>query len=475
MGGMTYLPSVRIRLTIIGCLLLLVYAGMAWMSQSFVYGQDHHQRPILEFLALYASAFVLYVLALRLLPSSPWCRSDFILILGFAFLFRALLLCSNPIQESDFYRYLWDGKVVVSGLNPYGLAPSTIAAHEEGSREYFQIVASDPTFADILARINHPWVPTIYPPLAQGVFGLAALAAPGSLLGLRLIFLSFDLGICLVMIDIIRRLGRSAVWVLPYAWSPLVIKETVNSAHYDVLPTFFFLAAISCLFRKKWGLAHVNLALATLGKIYPLLLLPFFVWRTKTICGWLRASCGIGVVAVVLFAGYAPFLGAGRGLWQGAAVFVEQWQTNSFLFPLFLTVVQNRWLVNLTVAAVLGGLVVGLLWREDVDDERSFLRRIFVTLGALFLLSPVADPWYFVWLAPFLCVFPSPAWILLSGLLGLYYLSFYFVYQHTGETFRWIVWLEYLPFYSLLLWEWRKGRSTDASSSFTESTSRISF
>src|SRR5262249_55314588 len=162
---------------------------------------------------------------LSLLPSAPWRRCDLILILGFACLFRILLLSSNPIQESDFYRYLWDGKVVASGLNPYGIAPSTIIAHEEGSRVYFQIVETDPTFARILFRIIYPWVPTISPPLAQGVFGLAALAASGSLLGLRLIFFGFDLGICLIMIGLLRRLGHSVVWVVPYAWSPLVVKE----------------------------------------------------------------------------------------------------------------------------------------------------------------------------------------------------------------------------------------------------------
>src|SRR5258708_1922291 len=38
---------------------------MAWISQSFVYGLGHGHRPILFFLAFDASAFVLYVGALR--------------------------------------------------------------------------------------------------------------------------------------------------------------------------------------------------------------------------------------------------------------------------------------------------------------------------------------------------------------------------------------------------------------------------
>ncbi len=470
---MPYLPPVRTRLLAFGCFLLLIYVGMAWLSHSFVYGLGRDQRPILLFLALYGSAFVLYVSALRSLLQPSCGRQDRTLLLGFAFLFRALLLLSNPIQEDDFYRYLWDGKVLASGLNPYGIAPSAIVAHEEGGNDYSQIIPSDPTFALILARINHPRVPTIYPPLAQGVFALAALAAPGSLLALRFLFLGFDLGICVVLLRLLRHLDLSPAWILVYAWSPLVIKETINSAHYDVVPTFFFLMAVWSLLRDKWAVAHVHLALATLGKLYPVLFLPFFVYRTKARFGWCKTTYGIGVVGAVIVAGYAPFLGAGRGLWQGVATFAEAWQTNSFVFPLLLAIVRNRWLANLMVVAALGGLMVTLLRDEDVDNDYSFLRKIFITLGAVFLLSPVADPWYFIWLAPFLCVFPSRAWILLSGLLGLYYLSFYFMYHHITETFRGVVWLEYTPFYGLLWWDWRSGRSTHASSSFAKPTFRI--
>jgi hypothetical protein len=439
-------------------LLLPVYSSIAWLSQSFVYGVERHHRPILLFLSLYACAFLLYAFALRSLEHSSWQRHDTVLMLGFALCFRALLLLSNPIQESDFYRYLWDGKVLASGLNPYGVAPAAVLAHEGDAQAYVQIAASDPTFSLILTRINHPRVPTIYPPVAQGVFALVALVAPGSLLALRLVFLGFDLGICVILLKLLRHLHLSPTWVLAYAWSPPVIKETINSAHYDVVPTFFFLLAVWRLLQNKWTSAHVSLALAILGKLYPVLLLSFFVWRTKTQGGWSKVVHGIGVLGAVLVLGYAPFLGAGSGLWQGAVTFAAEWQTNSLVFPLLLTMVPQRWLANLTVAIVLSGVVFTQIRGADSNDDSSLLKKMFIVLGVLFLLSPVADPWYFIWLAPFLCVFPSRSWILLSGLLGLYYLSFYFMYQHQAELFRWVVWAEYLPFYGLLWWDWRRGK-----------------
>lgn len=465
--------SPRVQLLLCGGVSTLLYAGMALLSRQFVYGEGHSQRPILAFLALFASVFLCYVIAIRLLRCSSWRQADVRYVLGFAVLFRGLLLFSNPIQEDDFYRYLWDGNVVIHGLNPYGLAPSAIMQRVEGSHEYAQIIESDPSLALILSRINHPWVPTIYPPLAQGVFAFAALVAPGSLLALRLVFFLFDLGLCLLLVALLRHLGSSTVWVLVYAWSPLVVKETINSAHYDVAPTLFLVLTAALMLQRRWLLAHVGLACATLGKLYPLLLLPLLVRRTKALYGWPQALAGIGIVIAVIMAGYLPFLNAGAGLWQGTVTFAEEWQTNSFLFPLLLALVGNRWQANLLVVMGLGGVLTALLRWNDRTDDRAFLWSLFVVLGALFLSSPVGNPWYFLWITPFLCVFPLRSWLLLSGLLVLYYASFFFMYHRMTETFRWVGWLEYVPFYSLLVWEWRIQWRTRGTAALAESTHRV--
>jgi hypothetical protein len=495
--------SARLRLLGFGMSSLLVYGGIAWLSHAFVYGQGHRQRPIFPFVGLYAGAFVLYLLSLRGLAWLPRQRLDGLLVLGFAVLFRVALLFSNPIQEDDFYRYLWDGKVVASGLNPYSVAPLAVreqTGEDEGIQRYARIPAQDARFALILTRINHPEVSTIYPPLAQTVFALTALVAPGSLVALRLVFLGFDLGICGLVLAVLKYLDASRVpgarfvlrqacpersrraqyerllpdpvtlslskgagplLVFVYAWSPLVIKETINSAHYDGVPTFFLILALLLALKRTTLLAHASLALAILGKVYPLLLLPVFLWRAWITEGRTRAFLGLGVVVAIVAFGYAPFLDAGPLLWQGTLAFAERWQTNSLIFPLLHALIGERWVTNTAIALVLGGTVLTVLRRYDMGEERTFLWANFLILGTLFLLSPVGNPWYFLWLVPFLCLFPFRSWLLLSGLLGLYYLSFYFIYRGTAETFRWVVGLEYLPFYGMLVWEWYATRRVD--------------
>jgi len=445
---------------------------MAWLSLAFVYGQGHRQRPILLFLGLYAIIFVSYFVALRSL-SRPLRRSAALwLIIGFAILFRAALLWSHPIQEDDFYRYLWDGSVVAHGLNPYRFTPSEVQkskGENQTIEPYDRIGEEDAALAVILARVNHPEVPTIYPPLAQAVFGLSALLAPGSLLALRLAFLSFDLGLCGLIVALLRHLEISPFYCLIYAWSPLVIKETMNSVHYDVVPTFFLVLALLLSLKQKVLLAHVSFAFAVLGKIYPLLLLPMFLWRTWQTRGHLHAFLGFGVALLVIAFGYAPFHDAGASLWRGTLTFAGQWQTNSLLFPFLRALVGERWIANGIVILALSGVVAVVLARGALQAGREFLWSVFLVLGALFLLSPVGNPWYFLWLVPFLCVFPLQSWLLLSGLLGLYYLSFYFSYHQAKETFRWVIWLEYAPFLVMLLWEWLTLRSLHGFTSPPES------
>ena len=448
-------------LTVLGGLSLVLYAVIACLSQSFSYGHGYQDRPILGFVGVYGLVFIVYAVAVWRVKRQATEAVPFTLVLIFAALFRLVVLFSEPIQEDDFYRYLWDGKVVASGLNPYRFTPREVQTDngKEGPLQpYRELTETDARFALLLSRVNHPDVPTLYPPVAQAVFGLAALIAPGSLLALRLIFFCFDLVVCGVIVKLLCHLGRSPLWVLIYAWSPLVIKETINSSHYDVVPTFLLVLALLALVTGRLSVGFLSLGGAILGKVFPVVLLPLFAFHAWRRYGLGKACGGLVLTSLVVACGYAPFVAAGSGLWQGFVTFAEHWQTNSFVFPLLHQMVTDRWLANGIVAGCLAGAVwVALRWNREGNDV-GFLRGCFFVMGTLLLLSPVGNPWYFLWVLPFVCLFPRVSWLLLSGLLGLYYTAFYFLYRGEPEMFRWVVWLEYLPFYAVLAWEARRMR-----------------
>jgi hypothetical protein len=94
------------------------------------------------------------------------------------------------------------------------------------------------------------------------------------------------------------------------------------------------------------------------------------------------------------------------------------------------------------------------LRKEPENPEpRAVLEPLFIIMALVFLVSPVQNPWYLCWVVPFLCIFPWRAGILLTGLVGLYYLDFYFDYQDINQYTPWIPWFEYIPFYLFLIWE----------------------
>ena len=453
-----------VPLILLGAGALLLYGVITWLSYSFIYGQGHLHRPIFLFLTVYAGIFVCYFLAvyqlLRL--SGQGAKSRIVLLIAvFGLLFRATLFFSQPIQEDDFYRYLWDGAVVASGLNPYQFAPLRVQqqlekkAAEAPLQPYVQLAEQDAQLSFVLSRVNHPHIPTIYPPFAQAIFGLTSWIAPGSLSALRLVFLAFDLGICGLLLVLLRHLALSPLLLVVYAWSPLVIKETMNSTHYDVVPTFCLVLAVVLMVKGRGVLAHISLAAAVLGKLYPVLLMPVFFARMWKAHGCGRALLGLSAAGAVLIVSYAPFWQVGQALWTGTRTFAEQWQTNSLIFPGIVAVVDERWLANVLVGLGLGGAVLLVSYRSERHDDRQFVWSNGLMLSLMFLLSPVGNPWYFICLVPFLAIFPFRSWLLLSGLLSLHYVSFYYLYRGRLETFH--IWLEYVPFYGMLAWEWWHG------------------
>ena len=202
----------HLYLAVLGLLSLVLYLGLTILSKDFNWGEGYSKRPILEYLAVYFSLFSLYVLACLSVFKSSWTKEKFWIIIAFGLLFRFAILPSQQIQEDDVYRYLWDGKVFANGINPFKFSPEEINQYKSikvQNPEYFRThydkteqnelaILNDLKWESDIAlrymeRINHPSVPTIYPPLAQYVFRFSQQVNPDSILTLRIFFLAFDL------------------------------------------------------------------------------------------------------------------------------------------------------------------------------------------------------------------------------------------------------------------------------------------
>ena len=83
-------------------------------------------------------------------------------IFAFAILFRLTLLSATPGLSDDIYRYIWDGRVQLAGINPYQHAPDSPALATLRDAVYYP-------------AINHKQIRTIYPPVAQLFFAAVCL------------------------------------------------------------------------------------------------------------------------------------------------------------------------------------------------------------------------------------------------------------------------------------------------------------
>jgi len=416
-------------LAALGALSAATYAGAlsaaAWLGVGLLAA---HPVVVAVLFVLYLAAA--WLVSVRILPT----KKALAVVLGFGLLFRALVLPTPVYLSSDLFRYLWDGRVQLAGVNPYRYAPSApeLAHLRDG---------------EIHPRINRPAARTIYPPAAQWLFALAAALAPGSIVGWRLLLLLFDGATVAMLLLLLRRLGVPPTAVIIYAWSPLVVFEGVQAGHVEAAMIPLILLALLLRQTGSLVLAGVALGVAVLMKLYPAVLLPAW-WRRDD---WRFPAATAATVGL----GYLSYVAA---LGAGALGFLPEYLASPedhniglralLTYPFGFTGEVARGVAMALLFAALAATLV-IIGRRAGQDPPGLWRASTLAVCSYLLLVPTAmHPWYLVWVVPFLCVRPSPAWLWFSGAVTLSYVA----YVVTPAPLPWWAWLlEYGPLYALLL------------------------
>ncbi len=456
---------------LVGC-----FAGITVLSRQFVYGEGHAERPIDTFLALYFLAWAAFAAAAFAAPQlrdRRWLWG----VLAIAAILRLTVFFSNPIQEADFYRYIWEGHVVLAGRNPAGAAPAELAPYQP-DRGAFDLwaVESDPGQTEaarlVRERVSYPTVSTIYPHLAQAVFAVNSQLWGWDPLGFRKTLLVFDLLTLLLLWLILRERHQPPAVLLLYAWCPIVLKEITNSMHIDAVCVCLLAAFVLAFMKQQYFLGFLALFLASLVKITPLVLFPlagFYLLRRGL---WRRLLWQTAVmVALGLIALWIMHLGAADPL-SGLRAFAGGWRQNDSIYGVTHFVLQSVLEPEYAAGATRGILfslyAVGLgLSYIYVDRLDRLIDACGWALLALFLISPVGNPWYLMWLLPFYVWRRRWLWLAVLVLTSLYYRVF--VLQYNGAAaaaFTRLQLAEYLPVFALFLGSlvWSVGRRLRRSS-----------
>ncbi len=354
-------------------------------------------------------------------------------ILSFALLFRLVMIGTPVYLSSDLYRYLWDGRVQLAGISPYRYPP---AAPELAPLR-------DPV---IHPHINRPTAVTVYPPGAQWLFALAALITPSSVPGWRLMLLGIEVLAVVLLLRILRALGSPETVILAYAWSPMVVFEGIQAAHVDLAVIPVILLALIWRAAGSSALAGVVLGLAVLLKLYPAVLVAAW-WRP----GDWRFPSAVGATVAAGYLPYAVTLGSGAlGFlpeYLGAAEDHNIGLRALLTYPLGFVDPVVRGVAIVLLFGLLAAVVVWIGWTKR-DDAAGLYQATALAVGAYLVLVPTSmHPWYVLWMIPFLCVRPSPAWLYFSGAVALSYVS----YVAGPSGLPWWAWLgQYGPLFALL-------------------------
>jgi alpha-1,6-mannosyltransferase len=407
-----------------------VFAAMARLGDLSV--------RIPEFIALALGAGVLYFIAVYALEHTRENRVVLWLVLLGALAFRLTMFPYPPSLSTDIQRYRWDGHVQNAGWNPYKVAPT------------------DPRLAPLRdpgwKGMPAPEIPTMYPPLSELVFRAAWRVLPDPV-GFKLPFLLADLAVAAMLAGWIRSTGGRNYQVAIYAWNPLVVVEFASSGHNDALAIAGVVLTL-LIIRRFPAMSTLTLTAGALAKAFPVTLLPLALFRAgwpRKLQGWLAAAgCGLlGAVCVW------PFRNGWREFLRMLTYYQAVWRNyHSSIYPVLLWLSKSH-----EVAAGIGeGVVLGLaLWLAVRRADPT--RAAFLLIGTVLLFAPNGYSWYFTWIVPLLCFFPSPAWMLLTILQFLSY-KIFINYRALGvwQFDPFFQWLCYGPFYVLLTWEFLRGR-----------------
>ena len=389
----------------------------------------------IAFMVLALAAGLVYLIALYVFERTPASRASFILLIFCAFVFRATLWPMLPTLSDDLQRYRWDAKVQANGWNPYAVAP------QDPRLAYLR----DHSYEIMPGRET----PTIYPPATELLYRATWQVFPGPT-AFKVPFAAADVLVLLLLAWMFRedkdRLFRVAI----YAWNPLVIVEFAGSSHNDVLALLGIVGGLALL-KKRPTLASVPIALATMAKVFPAVLLPVWIrragWPEKR-SGWWAAVLA-GTVALLVTLPYIDGLGEFR---TNLAHYQANWKNyHASLYTVidWLTGGGTR-IPALASAAAIWGLALWLAWKRAEPARAAYL-----LVGTSLAFWPNGYSWYFTWIVPLLCFFPNPAWLLLTVLQFLSY-NVLIGYGILGQ-FKFdplMQWLVYAPFYGLLVGGW---------------------
>ena len=401
-----------------------------------IWAYDLARFEHLKLLSLYSVLFGCYYLILKQINI----KEQYLNYLAIGL--RLVFLLAIPNLSQDFYRFIWDGRLILSGLNPYLTTPNDLMGSQPDLFPQMKMLFEGMGALSAGHYSN-------YPPIHQLPFIIAAMLFKHSILGsvvvLRLILIAADLGILFFGKKLLRKLHLPTRNIYWFILNPLVIIELTGNLHFEGLMLLFFIMALYYIHTQKWHLAALTMALSIAVKLAPIISLPLFLNKL----GWkkiVRFYLSVGGVFILLF---IPFLkgdffenySSTIGLWFSKFEFNASFY---YFLKWVLKATSKLELIHSMGIVVMSVLVLQISYQlvRNKIKTTALIHSILWLLSGYYFISTTVHPWYIISLL-LLSIYTNYRYTLLWSYTIIFSYFAYGQYNVCENSF--ILCLEYVP------------------------------
>lgn len=411
------------------------------------FAYDLERADFIKLITLYGGLFYAYY---KLIQITKW---DFKYLVGISLIFRITFLFGIPNLSQDFYRFIWDGSLLVNGLNPYLYTPDQLI--------------SQPEFNITSAKILHEGMGSLsaglyssYPPLNLLLFAVASSLANNHILGsviiLRIIIILADIGTLYFGKKLLEKFNLPVHNIFWYILSPFAIIELTGNLHFEGVMLFFLVWSLYLLSKNKWKFSAVVLAASVSVKLIPLLFLPILYQHLK-FKKWFWYGTIVVTLNILLFLPFSSFQFV-ENYGQTVALWFLSFEFNGSIYYVLressLALTGQKIIDKYGIVSPI--IVVFMLGSFSLFRKNRTLQQIIISmllmLSFYYFIGTTVHPWYIASLL-MLSIFTNYKFPLIWSFLV--FLSYSAYGQPFQENF-WLIVLEYTVVFSVLIWEVKK-------------------
>ena len=373
-----------------------------------------------------------YVAGLKLVRSARASLPSFAWILAVGILLQ-VLATGLPLAD-DVSRYAVEGMQWLEQQNPYSSPPlaATAIAGEE-----------------LVARVNHAEMTSIYPPLMLQLHAGVMAVWPGQM-GFRALALCSIGALTVMVLALLVATKRSPALVLALLWNPVLAIFSAGEAHHDVVMATALVAALLALQYRRDRSSIALASVAALFKPFAVIALPFLLVATSWRYLW--------IPLLLAFCAYLPFAAAGHGLIASLFTFGGSMHFHGALEPplrvLLAAVLPGDYVAAAVRILLASALVGGMVWLHLRTRNEPTESRVIRVVALLLVCLPTLHPWYFTLLVALLPFSPSRVLAAWTAAAPVYWL--HGVAMPEGAVWAewpWATTLAHLPFLAWMVAE----------------------